>query len=181
MQLCTERERLFVFHYVELGGSIGCGAKAAKLAGYSQHLGTSRVRAHMLLRRQRVLDALDEVGRQAFRALMVPAVMAAGRLIQDRKAKGHVAAVFSTLSRLGIVERTGVDVAVSGEVLVSHTEQAVESLRILKDLGVSREKLEEMYGYSGLERYEGLLAKRAGGMKQIEGEVVSRETSEPKP
>lgn len=175
MQRCTERERRFVWAYLECGQQ----TEAARKAGYSDTADGARVRAHEVMHRERVLEAIDEVGRKAFRALLLPAVMAAGKLIADSKARGHQAAVFSTLSRLGIVERQGVDVKVTGEVTVSHTDAAVESLRILKDMGVGREKLEELYGYSGLERYERLLAAK-GGVKQIEGQAVdvSRETRE---
>lgn len=177
MQACSDRERLFVWHYLQLGG-VQCGAQAARLAGYSGNGETAKTRAHELLHRERVIAALDEVGRKAFRGLMIPAVAAAGALIADRKAAGHVKAVLSTLSRLGIVERSGVDVAVTGEIKLSHTDEAVETLRVLKELRVPREKLVEMYGYSGLERYEGMLRDR-GRPKLIEGEAreVSRETS----
>ena len=36
--------------------------------------------AHTLLQRERVIEALDEVGRRAFRGLMVPAVAAAAKI-----------------------------------------------------------------------------------------------------
>jgi hypothetical protein len=59
--------------------------------------------------------------------------------------------------RLG---KASVDVNVSGEVVVNHTDAAVEDLQRLKSLGVPREQLLETFGYSGLDRYEKLLAER---------------------
>ena len=61
------------------------------------------------------------------------------------------------------------DVNVSGEVYGSHTEEAVLQLKAFKVLGVSREKLVEMFGHSGLSRYEGMLA-------ELEARNASRET-----
>jgi hypothetical protein len=49
---------------------------------------------------------------------------------------------------------------VSGEVVVSHTDQAVDDLARLKALGVPHEKLLEVFGFSGLGRYERMLAER---------------------
>ncbi len=81
--------------------------------------------------------------------------------------------MFSTLSRLGLVERAGVDVNVSGEVQVNHTDQAIADLRALRLLQVPRPKLEEIFGFSGLSRYERMLDAADGrAPKLIEGEVV---------
>ena len=51
--------------------------------------------------------------------------------------------------------------AVGGEVTVNHTDAAVRDLRALLELGVAREKLIEIFGFSGLSRYEKMLAERA--------------------
>lgn len=182
MQLCSPRERRFVWHYLKLGAQHGMGAEAARQAGYSDASSAAKVTAHDLLQRERVLSALDEVGRKAFRSLMVPAVLAAAKLIEDRKHPDHSRAVLSVLSRLGLVERSGVDVQVTGEIKLNHTDEAIDTLRMFKEMGVPREKLVEMYGYSGLERYEGMLAELDGKRpKLIEGEAVdvSRETLSP--
>ena len=57
-----------------------------------------------------------------------------------------------------VVERTGVDLNVSGEVTINHTDSAVSDLRVLIGLRVPREELEKLFGFSGLERYEKMLA-----------------------
>jgi hypothetical protein len=177
MQACSERERLFVWHYLMLGGTYGLASEAARQAGFVDNdNGSIRVTAHRLLQRDRVLDALDEVGRKAFRSLLIPAVAAAAKLIENAKHPDHARTTLSTLSRLGLVEKSSVDLNVTGEVVLSHTEEAVAQLRALRELGVPRAKLIELFGYSGLTRYETLLleasTKASVSRETIEGEAV---------
>lgn len=181
MLACSDRERLFVWAYLTNGDSNA--AQAARDAGYSDHLGADRVSAHHLMHRQRVLDALDEVGRKAFKGLMIQTIMAAERMIAAKDHPDHQKTVMSMLSRFGLGEKTSVDVNVNGEVTVNHTDQAVEDLRIMRQMGASREKLLEAFGFSGLPRLEKMLdsatsrqqADHRNGMKVIEHD--SRETS----
>ena len=173
MQACSERERLFVWHY--LTDADGNGAEAARRAGYSDAAEGAKVTAHKLLHRDRVISALEEMGRRNFRALLPLAIRANRKLLESEKHPDHARMVQSTLSRLGFGERTGVDVNVNGEVTVNHTDQALNDLRVLIGLGVPREKLIETFGFSGLSRYEKMLAERdARAPKLIEGEVVDR-------
>jgi phage terminase small subunit len=176
MQACSERERKFVWFYVTDNDENA--SEAARKAGYAdpgKDSASIRVQAHALMHRERVLAAIDEVGRKAFRGLLIPAVKATSKLIQNEKHPDHAKTVQSTLSRLGLVERTGVDVNVSGEVQHNHTDQALDDLRALLALQVPREKLVEVFGFSGLSRYEKMLAEQdARAPKLIEGEVVSR-------
>ena len=44
----------------------------------------------------------------------------------------------------------------------NHDEEAVEHLRVMKRLGVVHDKLIEMFGYSGLSRYQALLEAADG-------------------
>jgi len=166
MQACSDRERKFVWHYLLLGGKgEGAGAEAARRAGYSDTAEAAKVRAHYLMHRERVITAMDEVGRTAFRGLLIPAIAAQRALIENKDHPDHAKAVGSTLSRLGLTERTGVDVNVTGQVTVSHTDAALADLRALLALAVPREKLVEVFGHSGLQRYERMLAvadQRAG-------------------
>jgi hypothetical protein len=125
------------------------------------------------MHRERVIAAMDEVGRKAFRELLLPAVMAATRLVGDPKHPHHAKTVLSVLARLGLAERTGVDVNVTGEVTVSHTQEAVDQLAAFKKLGVPRDKLIEMFGFSGLTRYEGMLLEQdRKRLPVIEAEVI---------
>lgn len=164
MQACNQLERRFVWFYVLNGG---IGAQAARDAGYSDVKDGAKVRAFEALQREHVLDAIDEVGRKAFRSLLIPAITATRKLIENGKHRKHAATLQSTLSRLGLVERTGVDVNHTGEVQVNHTDAAVNDLRVLLGLGVTREKLEEVFGHSGLGRYEKMLAEQERGRPKV--------------
>lgn len=159
MQALSERERKFVWFYITNEGPPN-GAQAARDAGYSDKSEAAKVSAHALLHRERVILALEEVGKKAFRGLLGPAVKAAAQLIQNEKHVDHSKAVFTTLARLGLGEKSSVDVNVNGEVTVNHTDQALQDLRTLIGLGVAREKLIEVFGFSGLSRYEKMLAEQ---------------------
>lgn len=171
MQALPERERKFVWFYLTNDGPPN-GAQAARDAGYSDAAEGAKVRAHALLHRERVILALEEVGKKAFRGLLGPAVKAAAGLIQNEKHVDHSKAVFTTLARLGLGEKSSLDVNVNGEVTVNHTDSALNDLRTLLGLGVAREKLVEIFGFSGLSRYERMLAEMdAKAPKVIEGTV----------
>jgi hypothetical protein len=176
MQACSEMERKFVIAYVT--NNNGNATQAARDAGYSD-LGKDspaiRVRAFEVIHRERVLAAIEEVGKKAFRGLLVPAIRATIKLIENEKHPDHARTVSSTLARLGITEKTGVDVSISGELTVNHTDSALADLRALLALQVPREKLIEIFGFSGLSRYEKMLAEAdSRAPKLLEGEVVAR-------
>ena len=161
MQACSERERLFVWHYVI--DNDGNATEAARKAGYADPGGDSaaiRVRAHALMHRDRVLEALEEVGGKVFRGLLAPAIRATRSIIESPKHPDHAKVVLSMLSRLGKSERTGVDINHTGEIQVSHTDQALNDLRTLLSLGVAEDKLVEVFGFSGLSRYRKMLAEQ---------------------
>jgi hypothetical protein len=168
MQACSALERKFVWFYITNEG-LPNGAQAARDAGYSDSGEGAKVRASELMHRDRVIAALEEVGKKAFRGLLGPAVKATAAMINDPKHPDHAKTVSSTLARLGLTERTGVDVNVSGEITHNHTDTALENLRALLELQVPREKLVEIFGFSGLSRYEKMLAESAP--RQIEGTV----------
>lgn len=150
-------EQQFVWHYVLNGGN---GAQAARDAGYSDKSEGAKVQAHSLLHRKKVLDAVTEMGLRTFRGLLVPAIAAVRALIEKPDHPDHAKMLNSVLDRVGPSARTGLDVNmnVSGEVTVNHTDAALQDLRTLLALGVPREKLVETFGASGLLRYERMLA-----------------------
>jgi hypothetical protein len=159
MAALPDRERKFVWYYLTNEGAPN-GAQAARDAGYSDVGEGCKVRAHFLLHRERVILALEEVGKKAFRGLLGPAIKATAAMINDPKHGDHAKTVSSTLARLGLTERTGVDVNVTGELTLNHTDAALQDLRRLLELGVPREKLVETFGFSGLSRYEKMLAEK---------------------
>lgn len=166
MQACSERERKFVLHYLMICADEGKAnaTEAARRAGYAdagKDSASIRVRAHDLIHRDRVREAIAEVGRREFMGLLFPAIAAARSLLENPKHPDHAGMVKSTLAALGLGERTAVDINVNGEITVNHTDAALQDLRRLKALGVPRDKLIEMYGFSGLDRYEKMLLQQA--------------------
>jgi hypothetical protein len=173
MQACSERERLFVWAFLEQGCQDA--ADAARKAGCSDpgpHSSAIRVRGHELRHRPRVIEAMQEVARSYFGGLLLPAVLAAEDMIGNPKHPDHAKMVQAVLGAQGLGDRTKVDINFSGEVTVNHTDQALDDLRRYLDLEVPRPKLVEIFGFSGLDRYEKMLAERDDKLKVIEGRRV---------
>lgn len=163
VQALRERERRFVWAYLCNALTEGVnGAQAARDAGYSDVKEGAKVRAHGLLHRNDVLEAMQEVAARELRGLMLPAVVALGRLVEKRDHPDHRKAIEMVLDRTGAAVRTAIDVNVNGHVTVNHTDQALEDLARLRELGVPREKLLEIFGFTGLPRYERMLDERSG-------------------
>lgn len=169
-KLRDERRRKFVWAYVFGGAN---GAAAARVAGYSDAGEACKVRANGLLQRNDIQDAIKALTGKYLFSLAPKAVLRLGEILDNPKHAKHVKAIEMVLDRTGNEARTGVDVHVSGDLTVNHTDKALEDLRILRDAGVPREKLIEAFGFSGLSRYEQMLIeedRRAGRL--IEGEVT---------
>lgn len=169
MKACSERERLFVWAFLEQGCQDA--SDAARKAGFSDpgpQSSSIRVRGHELRHRPRVIEAMQEVARMYFGGLLLPAVLAAEDMITNPKHPDHAKMVQAVLGAQGLGERKAVDVNFAGEVTVNHTDAALDDLRRYLDLEVPRRKLEEIFGFSGLERYEKMLAAREGRARVIE-------------
>lgn len=166
--LRTDRERAFCWHYMWNGAN---GSKAAIAAGYSNVKEGAKVRAHELLSRQDIIDALGELGRRYLYSLQPKALVKLNGLLDSQNERVVAKATEMVLSRTGLSERHTLDVNHSGSVgIVDHTQAAVADLRRLKSMGVPRDELERVFGFSGLSRYEKLLA--AEDAKLIEAQVV---------
>jgi phage terminase small subunit len=157
MQACSELERKFVLALVT--GPAETATDAARMAGYSDKANGCWVRAFELMNRERVVAAIEETARKEFRGIIPAVVKAARKLILNDKHPDHAKAVNSMLSRLGFAERSGVDVHMSGEVTMNATDKALDDLQALKALNFSREQLLEIFGYSGLDRFERMLTE----------------------
>jgi len=172
MLACTPQERVWVLAFLEQGGKDA--TEAARRAGFEDTgTGAIRVRGHALRHRKRVIEAMREVATTYFGGLLMPAVLAAEDMISNPKHRDHATMVKAVLSQGGLGERSTIDVNHSGEVTVNHTDAAVDDLARYLALEVPRAKLEQIFGYSGLERYEKMLAERDGRREQkvIEGTV----------
>ena len=156
--------------YVFGGGE---GAAAARIAGYSDAGEACKVRAHSLLQRDEIQDAIKALTGKYLFSLAPKAVLRLGEILDNPKHSKHTKAIEMVLDRTGHGAATDVNVNVQGEVTVNHTDAALENLRSMLELGVPREKLEGIFGFSGLSRYEKMLAER--GPKVIEHRSASPE------
>lgn len=180
MQACSDRERRFVWAYLMNSISVvgENPTQSARDAGYSDVKEGAKVQAHYLMHRPRVLEAMQEVALQQLRGLALPAVAAVKDILLKPDHPDRQKVALSVLSRLGMGEQSGFNLNVSGEVQINHTDRALEDLKNLLLLGVPREKLEETFGFSGLARYERMLAQREG--RQLARPVVDVEATEVK-
>jgi hypothetical protein len=172
MLACTERERRFIWAYVLNGGK---GADAARQAGYSDTKDACKVRAHELLHKERVLEAVHEVGWRTLRGLSLLATLKAKQILERQEHPELAKMIGMVWSRTGFAEKTSHEVHHSGTIELSHTDAALEALAYLRSMAVPREKLVEQFGHSGLARYEKMLEERDSKMKVIEGKVDRRD------
>lgn len=164
MQALRDREKRFVWAYlINSMTPVGAnGSQSARDAGYSDKSEGAKVRAHNLLHRQDVQEAIQELAMRELRGLALPAVAAIAQIIARPDHPDRQKVALSVLSRLGMGEQNAVQLNVTGEVTVNHTDAALDDLKRLIELGVPREKLLETFGFSGLLRYEKMLAQREG-------------------
>jgi hypothetical protein len=172
--LRDERWRKFSWNYVFNGAN---GAAAARAAGYSNHMDRCKVTGHELLQREEIQEAIQALTGKYLFSLAPKAALALDRLLDNPKHPKHDRAIDMVLNRSGHGETSKVDVNVSGQVTVSHTDTALDDLRALKALMVPREKLVEVFGHSGLERYEKMLALADLRVSRETGPVIEHEAS----
>jgi hypothetical protein len=171
--LPSDRHRAFVRALYQVKPGHGSGVKAAKLSGWGQPLSSSASMATIasrLMHDERILAAIFEEDQKRIRASAPRAISALSRLVENPKHKDHARGIAMVLDRVHPAEtRHQVDVHHHA---VDHSAEAVAQLRMLKSLEVSRSKLEEVFGFSGLSRYERLLEiEEAKAPKLIEGTV----------
>jgi hypothetical protein len=122
----------------------------------------------------RMIAAIAEMSRQYLRGAHPEAVSALHNMIRDSSHRDHGRAVLALLDRVDpIVSKQNIEVT---HRVIDPDEEALEELRALRQLGVSREKMVETFGGNGLARLERLeaadTARRANDAKIIDGEVI---------
>jgi phage terminase small subunit len=177
------KERAFVDRYLALGGERGAGTKAAQLAGYPASW--SAIAAHRMLRRPRVMRAIEEESKRLVRALGPQAIKVIKEILDDREHKDRLKAARTVLERidptlLGVQHQHHVDVAVEP----SGVELALKMLRVMRELRVPIEVQRERIGVNLFPQLEAMLDDEAvnGNGKaseseplMIEGRVVEAE------
>jgi hypothetical protein len=113
-------------------------------------------RANTLYRNSDIIAALQEQLGKTLRSLGPKAVRVISDVMDDINPLAKLKAAEAVMRRVS-PEVTKIDAHVVHEV-VDHRQEALEQLRSLLSLGVAREKLEELFGYSGLPMLERQLA-----------------------
>lgn len=156
MQALTPRERLFVIAMAQNYSLAECSRRA----GYGDAESDAAYHASCGWReshRDKIIAALVEITKLQVRAMAPDAIQALKEIVNTKGEPARLRAVSLILSRVD-PEITKTDINVKVEV-VDHTAEAVQQLRILRDLGTTHEKLEDFFGHSGLQHYERLLAE----------------------
>ena len=172
MLAITPKQRRFVLELRYGPAGYGSEVRAARAAGFGTPTSSDnamKVEAHRTLHHPKVQEALREVGGKIIRAEAFQSIKNTARIANDIQHKDCLKANLALMDRGGFAVETHHHVTVSH---IDHDAEAVGELRALLDMGVAKEKLEELFGRNGLTRYERLLAiedgKRAEAAKVIE-------------
>ena len=159
-------------------GSPGHGryANAARAAGFGKNSTPTNLAkiAWRMAHDDRVIAAVASESRRLLRGGHPEAVNALHNIIRDPQHRDHGRAVLALLDRVDPVVSKQ-DISVTHRV-IDPDQEALEELRALRQLGVSREVMIQNFGGNGLARLERLEAadnaRRATEAKMIEGEVI---------
>lgn len=178
MRALTQKQRLFVWHYITEVGKAPYGAqtRAARKAGY----GTATTDAHGFARLAyqamsdpKVQNALTEEARRIVRAGSVEASNALMEVVRDKSHRDRMRAVSIILERtFPTISHQNVNVV--HQHVVSSLDEELEEYLTLKKIA-SPEKLKELFGGNRLPVLENLEKERAEKAKTIEGEVIENE------
>ena len=171
--LPNDRWRLFVMNLVTGKQGQGAQVNAYRAAGYGGTQKTQIVQAHRLSRDERVIAAIAEECRKLIRVGHPEAVNALFAMIRDASHRDHARAVGMLLDRVD-------PVTVQQNIAVTHRhespdQEALEELRALRALNVTREKLIEVFGGNYLPRLERLEAAASDKAKVIDAVAVEVE------
>jgi phage terminase small subunit len=176
--LPSAMQRAFVesLFAVDGKGKLLAKAAAARAAGYAGDPHQLKAMAQKLLRDPRVTAAIRSEVQRRIRTLGPEAIAALSEIAGDETHKDRLKAVNVILERIDPVA-TKIDV--SHTHVIDHTKTALEHLKRLRDLGVSRDVLVREFGEIGLARWENLLAQEAKPMVDAEfTEINGRESWE---
>jgi phage terminase small subunit len=167
----SPKERIFVDRYLALGGKRGAGKQAAEAAGFPASW--AAIASHRLLRRPRVMRAIEEESKRLVRALGPQAIKVIKEILDDRRHKDRLKAARTVLERIdptffGVQHQHHVEVAESG------VELALKMLRVMRELRVPIEVQRERLGVNLFPRLEAMLDGEAvnGNGKAAESEPL---------
>jgi hypothetical protein len=169
--LPNERWRQFVYLYVT-GRPTRGAAEAYRAAGFGSTKPIDQARDAFKLRcDERIMAAVAELSKKHFRAAIPEAVQAVREIINDPAHRDRARVSMALIDRVEpIVGRHQLEI--TGRVTLSADEEALEELKAVRALGVTREKLIELFGGNYLPRLERLEAARAERAKVIDAETI---------
>jgi hypothetical protein len=175
--LPNDQWRKFCYSLVTGAPGHGRYARAARVAGFgagSTPTNQAKI-AWRMAHDDRMIAAITEESRKYLRGAHPEAVAALLNMIRDEDHRDHGRAVLSLLDRVDpVISKQNIEVT---HKIIDADEEALEELRALRQLGVSREKMIENFGGNGLARLERLetadMARRAVEAKVIDGEVIA--------
>jgi hypothetical protein len=174
--LPNDQWRSYVYHLVTQKPGHGALTRAARAAGFGKNstpTNLAKLAWHMS-RDERLIAAVAEESKKVLRLGHPEAVAALLNMVRDPDHRAHHNAVLAIIDRTDpIVGRQQVEVT---HRIVDPDQEALEELRALRQLGVSREKMIETFGGNGLARLERLeaadMATRAETAKMIDAKVI---------
>jgi hypothetical protein len=173
------REATFVDRFLALGGGRGVGTKAAQLAGYPASW--AAIASHRMLRRPRVMRAIEAESKRLVRALGPRAIRVIGEILDDREHKDRLKAARTVLERIDPAVTLGVQHHVDVTV-ESGMEMSLRMLRVMRELHVPIEVQREKLGNNIFDALEAALDGNGkapeSGPLMIEGEVLEAEPDE---
>lgn len=174
--LPNEAWRTFCHELVTGPGGHGKYAAAARAAGLGKDSTPANLAklAWKIAHDDRMIAAIAEEARKHLRGAHPEAVNALHKMIRDPAHRDHGRAVLALLDRVDpVVSKQNIEVT---HRVVNPDEEALEELRALRQLGVSREMMVETFGGNGLARLEKLeaidMARRSSEAKIIDGHVI---------
>jgi hypothetical protein len=179
--LPNARWREFCYVLVSLPDGHGALARAARAAGFGRRSTPTNLAkiAWKLSHDDRMIAAIHEESKKVVRVGHPAAARALINMVNDPEHKDHARAVAMLLARTD-PEIAQHDLQVTHRVMDTDRE-GLEELRTMRQLGVSREKMLEIFGGNGLARLEKLEAadtdRRADSAKVIDGEVIEESIS----
>jgi phage terminase small subunit len=160
MAALTRMQRAFIdCLFAKAGdGKLLSKAACARAAGYSPNgdAHAHNAQAQKLLADPRIQGALQAETRRRLRTMGPEAVQAIDQIMTDPHHKDRLKAANLIIERVD-PQTTRLEATVTHE--VNHHLDALNELRALKALGVSQAKLEELYGYTGLQKLERALTE----------------------
>ena len=163
--LPNDRYRAFVAFYLMEAPRRGAQTNACRRAGFGKPTSSDNFfqrYANKLMSDERIQRAILAEAKKTLRGAAPEAVNALLNVIRDPKHRDHIRGVDMLLSRTDAVETHA---SITHYIEVDHHREALDQLALMKRLGVAHEKLIEMFGYSGLGRYEQMLIERDGAPK----------------